>query len=54
MLAIHGRHYENGEPIRIQIEGERIVAVAQGDAERIGQRGEKSVADESFVRFTAV
>jgi N-acetylglucosamine-6-phosphate deacetylase len=27
MLTICGRHYENGEPVRIAIEGERIVAV---------------------------
>jgi N-acetylglucosamine-6-phosphate deacetylase len=27
MLSIYGRHYENGEPIRIHIDGERIAAV---------------------------
>ncbi len=27
MLTIHGRHYENGEPVRIRVEGERIVSV---------------------------
>ena len=27
MLTICGRHYENGEPVRIGVEGERIVAV---------------------------
>jgi N-acetylglucosamine-6-phosphate deacetylase len=27
MLTIYGRHYENGEPVRIRVEGERIAAV---------------------------
>ncbi|HUE15167.1 MAG TPA: amidohydrolase family protein [Planctomycetaceae bacterium] len=27
MLTICGRHYENGEPVRIRVEGERIAAV---------------------------
>ena len=27
MLTVCGRHYENGEPVRIQIEGDRIAAV---------------------------
>jgi N-acetylglucosamine-6-phosphate deacetylase len=27
MLTICGRHYENGEPVRVRIEGERIAAV---------------------------
>jgi N-acetylglucosamine-6-phosphate deacetylase len=36
MLQVHGRRYENGEPVRIDIEGERIVSVTpawpQGNA----------------------
>src|ERR1700728_4302709 len=27
MLIVHGRHYENGEPVRIQIDGERIASI---------------------------
>jgi len=27
MLTIHGRHYENGEPVKITVDGERIVSV---------------------------
>jgi N-acetylglucosamine-6-phosphate deacetylase len=27
MLTLHGRRYENGEPVRITVEGERIAAV---------------------------
>lgn len=27
MLIVYGRHYENGEPVRIQIDGERIAAI---------------------------
>jgi N-acetylglucosamine-6-phosphate deacetylase len=27
MLTIYGRHYENGEPVRIRVDGERIAAV---------------------------
>ena len=27
MLIVHGRHYENGEPVRITIDGERIASV---------------------------
>jgi len=27
MLTLYGRHYENGEPVRIRVEGERIAAV---------------------------
>ena len=34
MLTVCGRHYENGEPMRIRIEGERIVAVEPAWPER--------------------
>jgi len=27
MLTVHGRHYENGEPVQIHIDGERIAAI---------------------------
>jgi N-acetylglucosamine-6-phosphate deacetylase len=27
MLIVHGRHYENGEPVRIEIDGERIASI---------------------------
>ena len=27
MLTLHGRRYENGEPVRITVEGERIAAI---------------------------
>jgi N-acetylglucosamine-6-phosphate deacetylase len=27
MLTVHGRHYENGEPVRIEIDGERIASI---------------------------
>jgi N-acetylglucosamine-6-phosphate deacetylase len=27
MLIVHGRHYENGEPVRIRIDGERIASI---------------------------
>jgi N-acetylglucosamine-6-phosphate deacetylase len=27
MLTVHGRHYENGEPLRIEIDGERIASI---------------------------
>ena len=30
MLIVEGRHYENGEPVRIQIDGERIASIEPG------------------------
>ena len=30
MLIVEGRHYENGEPVRIEIDGERIASIEPG------------------------
>src|SRR5579872_5746633 len=37
MLVLHGRHYENGEPLRIAIEGERIASVEPAWPKRVDE-----------------